>query len=412
MTENNNKKESGKKTKKQPWRKKRHSIATYLLTPFVATYARLRYHIRVEKCKDKRQYLILANHQTGFDQFFITMLFPGSVYYVASEDIFSMGLASKIIKFLVSPIPIKKSTNDSRAVRLCRKVALEGGRIAIFPEGNRTYSGCTEYIKPSLEQLVRFLRLPVAIVHIEGGYGVKPRWSDVIRRGRMRAYVSEVIEMEEYAAMSSEELTTRLEKALYVNDTDLSAEYHHKKSAEYLERAMYFCPRCGLTTWHSDGDTAACLGCGQKIRYLPNLRIEGIDTPFPYDTMNAWYHAQNAFVNALDTSLYTKAPAYEDTADLFEVIPEKQKCLIEKKAKLSLYGDRYEIKTETETLVFPFADIHSAAVLGKNKLNFYTGEHIYQIKSDKRFNAVKYMNFYFRHTHILKGELYDQFLGL
>ncbi len=407
MTENNK-----KNTKKKPWRRKRHIIATYLLTPIVGAYTRLRYHIRVEKCKDKRQYLILANHQTGFDQFFITMMFSGAVYYVASEDIFSMGLASRIIKFLVSPIPIKKSTNDSRAVRLCRKVALEGGRIAIFPEGNRTFSGNTEFIKPSLEQLVRFLRLPVAIVHIEGGYGIKPRWSDVIRRGKMRAYIHKIIEVEEFNAMSSEELCACLKNALYVNDTDIPAEYHHKKSAEYLERIMYYCPTCGLSEWHSEGDTATCLGCGQKIRYLPNLRIEGVDTPFPYDTMGAWYRAQNDFMNALDTSLYTDTPAYEDTVDFFEVIPEKKKYPIEKKAHISLYGDRYEIKTEKETLTFPFVGITAAAVLGKNKLNFYFGEHIYQIRSHKRFNAVKYMHFYFRHTHILKEDPVDQFLGL
>lgn len=411
MTEQN-KKESAKKAKKQPWCKKRHSIITHILCPFVAAYIRLKYHLRVEKCKDKRQYLILANHQTALDQFFLTMIFRRAIYFVASEDIFSMGFLSKVIQFLVAPIPIKKSTNDSRAVRLCRKVALEGGSVAIFPEGNRTFSGNTEFIKPSLEQLVRFLRLPVAIVHIEGGYGIKPRWSDVVRRGHMRAYVHKIIEVEEFSTMSSEEFVKCLSDALYVNDTDIPAEYHHKKSAEYLERVMYFCPKCGLSEWYSEGDTASCLRCGQKIKYLPSLRIEGVESPFPYDTMGAWYRAQNDFMNALDTSLYLETPAYEDTVEFSEVIPEKKKQLIDKTACISLYGDRYEIKTERETLIFPFADVHSVAVLGKNKLNFYFGEHIYQIKSHERFNAVKYMHFYFRHTHILKGELYDQFLGL
>ena len=52
-------------------------------------------------------------------------------------------------------------------------------------------------------------------------------------------------------------------------------------------------------------------------------------------------------------------------------------------------------------------------MLGKNKLNFYTADKVYQIKSeDKRFNAVKYMHFYFRYTHILKGDVYEKFLGL
>ena len=398
--------------KNKTWLKKRHVFISYLLLPVLSLYMRLLYGLRIERCKDKRQYLILSNHQTAFDQFFIAATFPGAVYYVATEDIFSMGFASKLIKFLVAPIPIKKSTNDSRAVRLCRKVALEGGRIALFPEGNRTYSGKTEHIKPSLEQLVRFLRLPVAIVNIQGGYGVHPRWSDHIRRGTCSIRITRVLEVEEYQKMSSEELTKLLETELYVNDHDIPAEYHHKKSAEYLERVMYFCPDCGLSEWESHGDTAHCLRCGKKLKYLPNLRLEGVDSPFPYATMDEWYHAQNDYINRLDTSLYFETPAYQNTVDFFEVQPEKKKTLISKNATISLYGNRYEINTETHTYVFSFDNIVTVSVLGKNKLNFYTQQTIYQIKADKRFNAVKYMHLYFRHTHILKGEQYDRFLGL
>jgi 1-acyl-sn-glycerol-3-phosphate acyltransferase len=62
-----------------------------------------------------------------------------------------------------------------KAVKTCVRVAKEGGTIAIAPEGNRTYSGVTESIKPSITGLIRLLRIPVAIFRIEGGYGVHPR---------------------------------------------------------------------------------------------------------------------------------------------------------------------------------------------------------------------------------------------
>ena len=109
------------------------------------------------------------------------MTLRGPVYYMATEDIFSNGWISKVIKYLVAPIPIKKQTTDIRAILNCLKVAKEGGSICIAPEGNRTYSGRTEYMNPSIVSLARKLRMPILIYRIEGGYGSEPRWSDVVR---------------------------------------------------------------------------------------------------------------------------------------------------------------------------------------------------------------------------------------
>ena len=63
----------------------------------------------------------------------------------------------KLLKFLLNPIPFKKASTDFTILRTCRQVASEGGSIAIFPEGNRTYSGKTEYIKPSTIKMMKFL---------------------------------------------------------------------------------------------------------------------------------------------------------------------------------------------------------------------------------------------------------------
>ena len=225
-------------------------------------------------------------------------------------------------------------------------------------------------------------------------------------------YVKRIVEVEEYQAMDPADFAALLEKELTVDDTALTAEYHHKKAAEYLERVMYYCPECGLSKWESHGDTAECLTCGKTVRYLPSLRLEGVNTPFPYATMAEWYDAQEDFINRFDLTVYNETPAYIDHVQFSEVILYKNKKILDKNATLTLFGDRYEIETATEKHVFPFANISTVSVLGKNKLDFYTGDKVYQIKGDKRFNAVKYMHFYFRTSHVLKGDLYDQFLGL
>ena len=74
-------------------------------------------------------------------------------YFVMTDDVFSVKYVGKLLQFLLNPIPFKKASTDFTILRTCRQVVSEGGSIAIFPEGNRTYSGKTEYIKPSLMYL-------------------------------------------------------------------------------------------------------------------------------------------------------------------------------------------------------------------------------------------------------------------
>ena len=126
-----------KKKKKEPWMKKRHAVITATAKFLLKPYIKSKYGITMEKFKEQgdRQYLIIANHQTGFDQFFVAYAFNGPVYYIAREDIFSMGFISDLLRFAVNPIPIKKQTTDISAVLNCLRVAREGATIALFPEG-------------------------------------------------------------------------------------------------------------------------------------------------------------------------------------------------------------------------------------------------------------------------------------
>ena len=401
------------KNKKKKWMKPRHRLVRNILNVTLGVYTRVKYGIKVEKFKEqeKRPYLILMNHQTAFDQFFVGMSFKGAVYYLASEDIFSMGFASSLIRYLVNPIPIKKQTTDVKAIKTCIRVAREGGTIAIAPEGNRTYSGRTEYMSPSIAPLARRLGMPIALFRIEGGYGVHPRWSDVVRKGKMKAYVSRVIFPEEYAMLTDDELFDIIEKGLYVDEAVADAEFHHKKKAEYLERAVYMCPFCGLSTFESNGNLITCKKCGKQIEYLPTKELRGVGFDFPHRFVGEWYDAQAEFIKSFDVLKYDTEPMYSECGDFYEVIPYESKKLIAKNIGIELYGDRMELSVGEEKTVWRFEDTTAITVLGKNKLNIYYGDKIYQIKPGKRFNALKYVHIYHRSRNMVKGET-EQFLGL
>ena len=401
--------------KQKQWTHPRHAVVTNMLKVVLAPYCRWRYCVTVEPFQQQgdRPYLVLYNHQTPFDQFFVGMAFRGAVYYMATEDIFSLGWISDAIRWLVNPIPIRKQTTDIQAVMNCMRIAREGGTIAIAPEGNRTYSGRTEYMNPAIAGLIKKLKLPVALFRIEGGYGVEPRWSSVIRKGKMKAYVSQVIEPEELETMTKEQVMQRVRQGLDVREDCVSGEFHHKKSAEFLDRAMYVCPDCGLAEFYSQGQIIRCTKCGWQIKYLPTKELEGVEKPFPHRFVYQWYEHQKRYVNSLDLTRYTREPMFRDTARLSEVLLYKKKNVLRKSASFHLYGNRVVIDESADNeLVLPFEGISAAVALGRNKVNLYVGDTVYQVKGDNHFNALKYVNLYFRFKNMQKGEPHGEFLGL
>ena len=393
----------------------RHRVVRNILYMLLKPYCYLRYGIRPERFSQQgdRAYLILLNHQTPFDQFFAGISVKGPVYYLATEDIFSLGWISDLIRWLVAPIPIRKQTTDISAVMTCIRVAREGGTICIAPEGNRTYSGRTEYMNPAIAGLAKKMGLPIALYRIEGGYGTQPRWSDGIRKGKMRGYVSQVIEPEEYKNMSNDALMARIEEGLFVDEAKADGRFRSNKRAEYLERAVYICPFCGFSKWESHGNRITCTTCGRTVHYGEDKRLtgEGFDFPFPF--VGQWYDYQEDFVNGQNVAAIKDEPIFRDEARFSEVIVYKRKKVLRKKSALTLYGDRIGIDENTaEECALLFSDTDAVAVLGRNKLNVYHGKKVYQFKGGKRFNALKYVHIYHRHRNITRGDENGQFLGL
>ena len=408
-------KDTIKAKKSKKWMRFRHRIITRLAELVLKPYAYIKYGVKIERfrAQGKRQYLVLYNHQTLFDQFFVGMAFRGPLYYIASEDLFSNGFISSLLRFAVAPIPIKKQTTDVHAIMNCMRVAKEGGSIAVAPEGNRTYSGRPVHVNSAIAPLARKLGLPVAIFRIEGGYGVHPRWSDVVRKGKMRAYVSKVIEPEEYNALDNDAFYARILEELNVDEASVNGTFVHPKRAEYLERAMYVCPDCGLSEFESCDDAIVCKRCGCKALYTETKELVGVGKPFPFRFVADWYDYQCDFVRTWDPLSHTDAPLYRESASLSSVHVYQKKELLREKTAITLYGDRICFdEGSADALVFRFDEMDAFTVLGKNKLNIYHGKELYQVKGDKRFNALKYVNLFYRYKNVIKGEEHEQFLGL
>ncbi len=401
-----------KAVKKEKWVLPRHRFFNVLFRPVFWLLCKLKYGLRYEKLKDqgKRNYLVVSNHQTGFDQFFIALLFKGPLYFVATEDIFSNGLSSSLIRYLVAPIPFRKSTKDFRSIMDMMQVAKEGGSICLFPEGNRTFSGKTCDIKPSVAHLAKKMKLPIAVCRIEDGYGVGPRWSNVTRSGHVHSYVKRVIEPEEYASLSNDELFELLKSELWVDESETPGTFKSRKSAEYLDRVFYVCPRCGLSRFFAKGKFITCQQCDLVLKYEANKTFSVTrGSGFSFRNPAEWYEYQEEFIRSLDLTPYKDRPLCTDHAAFSEIIPYKKKEPLAKGACLSLYGDRLEVSGSVSQ-TFDYDKVYAMAVMGRNKLLLYYDSRTFMFKGNAHFNALKFVNIYYHYAN--KGDHHGEFLGL
>ena len=141
-----------KNSKKIKWIKPRHKFFRNLVCACVRPACKHKYHVEIEKFQDQgdRQYLVLANHQTAFDQFFVGMVFKGSVYYVASEDLFPKALFPNL-----SNMPLRRylSKSKRRTLEPCWIVSAWQRKAVRFVFSPRATVRSAERRSTSIQQL-------------------------------------------------------------------------------------------------------------------------------------------------------------------------------------------------------------------------------------------------------------------
>ena len=353
---------------------------------FVGTVMGWMYGCKYEIFRAKRgqNYFILANHQTLLDPAFLAMSFRAPVYFVAGETLFNDSLPSRLLRHCFAPIKKRKGEADVASIRSMVRVAREGGNVALFPEGNRTWADFPFYIDPAICSLIRLLKLPLLLYHFEGGYGVDPRWGKKRRKGAFRAYVYREMSLEEIASMSDEALYRTVIDALTVADGKSGNTYASPDRAEYLERLLFICPMCGkVSTLRSEGAHLACTHCGLDVTYGEDLSLSSETKGFPFSDLKEWYAYQLSCIREMKPeagqTIYRDADAvlYDKTGEKRILVAEGESTLTAEALRVG----EFEI---------PLSKIHSVSVVGGTKLVFHTKEKFYILTGNERFNAIKY----------------------
>lgn len=391
------------------WLKFRHRVVFAILHPFFTIYLKIKYGYRAYKyILPKGPCLILYNHPTNLDPFMLALSFWGPIYFMANEDLFNRPIFSPLIKYLVAPIPKSKAIRDIQAVKDCIKVTREGGRIAIAPEGNRNYSGRLNYIDPSIVKLIKLLQIPVVLYNIHGGFGVNPRFSKKLRKGKMFGRVNRVLSVEDIKQLNNEEILDIIVENLDVDDVKLNYEYKGHALAEHLESVFYICPICNsYNSLYSKRDYLYCSKCDLQVKYTSKLTFECNHKDFTFTTVNDYYLFQEKNIRLKNVQ---EISYHDNNIILKRVIKRKRKQKI-MTGFLKVDHEKIEIENKLAKKIFLLTDIVSMAIVYHNTLIINLRDEQYHLVGDPEFNALKIMHLFYKLNNENKG-VENGFLGI
>ena len=372
-----------------------------LIRPFVRPLIGYRYK------REKRivgPAIIMGNHNLDIDIGLLGLSYRQAMRVVASEHIFRKGILTTLIKLFFRPIVRMKGKTEIRTVRDILNVINAGGRVSLFPEGNRSYNGLTGEITQATASLVRMAKCQLITYRIEGGYFKHPRWARKGRRGPVSGREVGRYSAQELQAMTTDEVHVLIRRDLhedaYARQKLAPAKYTGKNLAQSIETALYLCPRCKQTsTIQSLNDRFFCT-CGLDMRYTEMGMLKSAnDLQAPFTTITDWDLWQQEQTRELVCRAGDGVIAQDEGLSLYSIIP----C---KSSELMVTGTLSITRAALTCgeVLFPLEEISDLAIIDLNTLVFETGSGGYfEIRSKNAYSALKYRRIYLYCKNDAKG---------
>lgn len=368
---------------------RRHRFIWAILTVIMKPYLTRRFNYKFKVCSAHSPLLVISNHVTDWDPFFIGLCFPQHLYFVASDHIFRWGFVSKLINWVVAPIPHLKSARGISSTREILRRLRGGANVCLFAEGNRTWDGVTGDFLPSAGKLARISGATLVTFRISGGYFTQPRWSKALRKGKAEGKAVGIYPPEQLKKMSPEQINAIIAKDIfedaYARQRSENIAFKGKNPAENLETLLCACPECdSLGHMHSNGDRFSCTFCGFTVRYGENGFFSGDDLPF--DNVADWNAWQNEKLLALAGDESKFELLSDEGIELTQILSiNKRKSL--GSGRMSLNRDMLRVCD----MEFPLDKLTGISMIGRAKLNFTCSGLSYELSSRKSSCFKKYL---------------------
>ena len=367
---------------------RRHVWIYRFLSVLVRPVLRAKFNLSGEKLQADGPFLLVSNHVTGWDPLLVGVCLGGrQAYFVASEHIFRLGLLTKLLHWLLAPIPRRKASTGMDTVKACLRHLHAGHSVCLFAEGEQCWDGRTGPIFPATGKLAKSSGAALVTFRLEGGYLSLPRWGKHICRGAVHGHPVGVYSPEELKKLSPQEINALIERDIaedaWARQRQRPVRYRGKRRAEGMERALYACPGCRrIGTLRTDRDRVFC-PCGFERRYTEYGFFEPRE---PFETLADWDLWQRELLRARDF-------AHEGDLLFQDEGLELKRIQSDHREELLALGTlrQFEDRLECADWRFPLPEIRSMAMVQAHLLLFSSGGNYYQLRSSTGVNLRKYL---------------------
>lgn len=348
----------------------------------------------------KPPYVLLPNHVTTWDPFFIGFFAPAPVYNVTSDFQFRRRIM-RILHRLVGSIPKSKVIPDIETIKQIMEVRHNHGIIGIYPEGMRTWDGHTAETISQTAKLLKLLKIPVIAVVMKGAYLSLPRWTSRPRIGRVTITFRKIFSGPELGDLSPSEIQSKVDDALQHDEYEFQEgqmlAYRGSRPAENLELALFVCPECHVIgQLRSRGHRFRCESCGYSVWYNDFGFLERRKGPPHFQTVRDWNIWQQGYLeDEIKRRLRSRdaEPILSDDGLVLYVGHRTKPVRRRAIGRLSLYSDSLEFAPiHREPQRFPLSEVEGINVQIGERLEFYQGRVLHRFVSrDRSTSAYKWM---------------------
>lgn len=249
-------------------------------------------------------FLILSNHPSGLDVYFIADLVkPVRLSFILNHYFYRF----KIVRFILTKIGVitkKLFTPDIKTIKGTLKAVKDGYPVYMCPEGRLGLDGTNYYITKETGKFVKQLKLPVVIVTINGAYISKPKWRKHRIKSDVTVRITKYLTKEEVIEKSSDEINDIINEGIRYNEFDYILEngltFKDKKKALGLENVLYMCPKCHKEfKIETSGNQIKCAECGFNLEIMENYHFN--QNELNITNIHDWYNLiKQTELNKLD----------------------------------------------------------------------------------------------------------------
>lgn len=348
-----------------------------LLNRLAHGYLERRFGFEHETLNPEGPCLIVTNHVTNWDPLLLAISFPNRhIHFVASEHLFRMGWKSKLINYLVAPIPRRKGANGAATALDCLRKMRAGGAICIFGEGETTWDGRSGKVFPATGTLAKLSGASLITYRFEGAYLTAPRWGDSVRKGKMRGRMVRTYAPEQLKAMTPQQIEDAMNADIYedawARQSLEKVRFKGGNRTKHIETALFMCPKCkSVGTLLGKGNAVTC-SCGLHV----SMNEYGtFDSPAPFENIAQWDEWQHA--RLLDEDFAHEGAYFSEAEVTLAQLDQAGAETVLLTGELSI--DRAALSIGERS--FPLAEIDDMALIQRRKLAFMHSNMYYELQT-------------------------------